>query len=307
MTDDVREGRLQIDDAGHEIWYRIYGSGSRTLVGLHGGPGADHRYLARLGELAGDDLQVVLYDQLGGGRSDRPDDASLWVVPRFVDELEALRTKLDLGQVHLLGQSWGGILALQYVLDHPEGVKSLVLSNTGASVAHVFAEMTRLRTELGPELFGTMVRHEATEDYENPEYAAAVEELYIRHLRRSTPWDHDRAVEEYRNEIAQFLDDLGPAYTAMWGPHEFLCIGPLLEWDVTDRLPQISQPALIVCGWYDEATLPVHRVLSDGLPDNELVIFGNSSHLTILEKEGDAYLDVIAGFLRRVDGRPRAG
>ena len=96
-----QEGRLAVDTAGHEIYYRLFGSGSETLVGLHGGPGADHRYLSRLGELAGDGLQVLLYDQLGSGKSDRPDDSSLWVVPRFVEELEKVRTELGLGQMHL--------------------------------------------------------------------------------------------------------------------------------------------------------------------------------------------------------------
>ena len=83
-----QEGRLAVDEAGHEIYYRLFGEGPETLVGLHGGPGADHRYLARLGELAGDGIQVLLYDQLGSGKSDVPDDASLWIVPRFVEELE---------------------------------------------------------------------------------------------------------------------------------------------------------------------------------------------------------------------------
>ena len=83
-----KEGRLAVDEAGHEIYYRLFGDGEETLVVLHGGPGADHRYLTRLGELAGDGLQVLLYDQLGGGKSDVPDDPALWVVPRFVEELE---------------------------------------------------------------------------------------------------------------------------------------------------------------------------------------------------------------------------
>jgi proline iminopeptidase len=101
----TEEGRLAIDEAGHEVWYRRYGNGTRTMVGLHGGPGGSHRYLTRLGELASGDLQVILYDQLGGGNSDRPDDESLWSLPRFVDELETIRTRLELGAVHLYGQS----------------------------------------------------------------------------------------------------------------------------------------------------------------------------------------------------------
>jgi proline-specific peptidase len=302
------EGRLVVDNAGHEIYYRLFGAGAETLVGLHGGPGADHRYLARLGELAGDGVQVLLYDQLGSGKSDVPDDPSLWTVPRFVAELETVRTELGLERVHLLGQSWGGMLALQYALDHPEGVKSLVLSNTAASIPETFRGMTQLRLDLGAELFATMTRHEGAGDYENPEYKAAVRQLEARHLRRSTPFEPERSKREFDEVMAPFMDNLGPAYTAMWGPHEFLCTGPLIEWDVTGRLGEIESPALILCGWFDEVTVDCHRTLAERLPDNEFVIFGNSSHCTILEKEGDAYLAVIRDFVRRVSaGTRRAG
>jgi proline iminopeptidase len=295
---DVKEGRLVIDDAGHEIYYRLIGSGEETLVALHGGPGSDHRYLSRLGELAGDGLQVLLYDQLGSGRSDRPDDTSLWVVPRFVEELETVRMELDLGRVHLLGQSWGGFLALQYALDHPEGVRSLVLSNTASSTAECFRGMTQLRLDLGADLFAKMIAYEGRGDYESPEYEAAVMQLYARHLRRATPFEIERSIREF-NEIMVPLMDLGPPYFTMWGPHEFLCTGTLLDWDVTDRLGEIEVPALILCGWYDEVTVHCHRILAERIPDNEFLIFGNSSHVTILEKEGDAYLAVTRDFVRR--------
>jgi proline iminopeptidase len=296
-----QEGRLAVDTAGHEIYYRLFGSGSETLVGLHGGPGADHRYLSRLGELAGDGLQVLLYDQLGSGKSDRPDDPSLWVVPRFVEELETVRTELGLGQMHLLGQSWGGILALQYALDHPEGVRSLVLSNTGASVPEIFRGMTRLRLELGPDVYTKMAMLEGQGKIESPEYEALVTQLLARHLRRSTPFEIERSVKEFE-EVMVPLMDLGPAYFQMWGPHEFQLTGTLADWDVTDRLGEIEAPALIVCGWYDECDIACHRTMAERIRDNEFVIFGNSSHCVILEKESDAYLAVIKDFVRRKSG-----
>ncbi len=236
-----QEGRLAVDDAGHEIYYRLFGDGNETLVGLHGGPGADHRYLSRLGELAGDGLQVLLYDQLGSGKSDVPDDPSLWVVPRFVEELETVRTALGLGRMHLMGQSWGGILALQYALDHPEGVQSLVLSNTGSSVNEIFRGMTQLRLDLGADLCTQMLMHEGRGDVESDEYQAMVKQLYARHLRRSTPFEIDRSLREFE-EIMVPLMDVGPAYFAMWGPHEFLLTGTLADWDVTERLGEISVP-----------------------------------------------------------------
>jgi proline-specific peptidase len=301
MTEE-REGRLVVDDAGHEVYYRLFGSGDETLVGLHGGPGADHRYLTRLGELAGDGLQVLLYDQLGSGRSDVPDDPSLWTVPRFVEELEVVRKELGLGRVHVLGQSWGGMLALQYALDHPEGVRSLVLSNTASSVAECFRGMTQLRLDLGADLFTQMVMHEGSGDVESDAYKAMVTQLYVRHLRRSTPFEVERSIREFEEVMAPLMD-VGPAYFAMWGPHEFLLTGSLADWDVTDRLGEITAPTLILCGWYDEVDLRCHRILADGIADNEFLIFGNSSHVTILEKEGDAYLGVVKDFVRRAAAR----
>jgi proline iminopeptidase len=296
-----QEGRLAIDEARHEIHYRLFGSGEQTLVGLHGGPGADHRYLSRLGELADDGLQVLLYDQLGSGKSDRPDVHSLWVVPRFVEELESVRRELGLGRMHLFGQSWGGILALQYALDHPEGVRSLILSNTGASVPEIFRGMTRWRLELGPDVYTKMAMLEGQDKIDTPEYDALVKQLLARHLRRSTPFDIDRSIREF-DEIMVPLMDLGPAYFQMWGPHEFQLTGTLADWDVTDRLGEIEAPTLILCGWYDECDIACHRTMAEGIRDNEFVIFGNSSHCVILEKEADAYLAVIKDFVRRKSG-----
>lgn len=296
----AREGRLRVDEAGREVYYRVFGDGGPVLLGLHGGPGLDHRYLARLGELAEGGLQVVLYDQLGGGRSDRPDDPSLWTVGRFVEEVEAVRTGLELGRVHLYGQSWGGWLALQYVLDHPDGVESLILSNTSASIPESFAAMLRLKAALPHDVFKALVRHEAARRFDDPEYLAGVGQLYARHLRRATPFDLERSLAELEELVLPFFEDVGPAYEAMWGPNEFVCVGSLLDWDVTGRLAEIRAPTLILCGYFDELTVDGHRVLADRIPDNEFVIFGNSSHLTILEKEADAYLAVIRDFVDRV-------
>jgi proline-specific peptidase len=227
---EVREGRLAIDQDGNEIYYRLFGEGPETLVGLHGGPGADHRYLTRLGALAGDGLQVLLY--------------------------------------------------------------------TGSSVAEIFRGMTQLRLDLGAAEFTKMLMHEGEGDVESPEYQELVTQLYARHLRRSTPFEIGRSIREFQ-EIMVPLMDLGPAYFEMWGPHEFLLTGTLADWDVTERLGEIDVPALIVCGWYDEVDLRCHRTLAEGIADNEFVIFGNSSHCTILEKEGDAYLAVVKDFVRR--------
>jgi len=300
---EMREGRMTIDEAGHEIHYRLFGEGPETLMCLAGGPGGSTQYLTRLGELADGDLQVLIHDQLGTGRSDRPDDPSLWSVPRFVEEVEAVRTGLNLGRVHLYGQSWGGMLGLQYALDHPEGLKSLIASNSGASTAEMVREMWRHRLELPAEVLRTLAGCEGRQDFESLQMLEAVLQYYARFTRRATPFDLETSIEEFKKLVVPVFADLGPAYRAMWGPFEFICTGPLMEWDVTDRLREIKTPTLILAGWYDECGLETHRVMAEGIPDNEYVIFGNSSHCVILEKEADAYLAVIRDFIRRVIAR----
>ena len=296
---DYKEGKLTINETGYEVYYKLFGKGSETVVGLHGGPGVDHRYLTRLGEIAGEGLQVLLYDQLGSGKSDRPDDKSLWTVPRFVEEVETVRNELGLGKIHLFGQSWGGMLGLQYALDHPEALKSLILSNTSASTAEMLAGMQKHRLELPRDVFWRLQKHEAAGDFDNPEMVKLVkEEYYSRFLRRSTPFDLKTSIKEYE-EIVEPILELCEPYYYMWGPYEFICNGTLIDWDVTDRLHEISFPTLILAGWYDEVHVDGHFTIAKHIPDNEFVIFGNSSHITILEKEGDAYLAVIRNFIDR--------
>jgi proline iminopeptidase len=295
------EGRLDVEN-GYRIAYRIFGTGKRTLLVLHGGPGASSRYLDRLAEVGGDGMRIVFYDQLGGGDSDRPDDPGLWQIPRFITEVETVRSTLDLGVVTLLGQSWGGMLALAYTLDHPENVNALVLSNTYANGKDYLLDIAEHRMALGKDMHALMLKHEAEDDLEAPEYLDAVLELNSRHLRRSSPYEPARSRREFE-EVAGPYMETGPAY-ALWGPHEFKGTGPQAFFDVSHRLGEIAVPALILCGWYDELSPKrCSRTLADGIADNEFVVFGNASHLTILEKEAELYLASIRDFLERRLGR----
>ena len=292
------EGRLAVE-RGFEIAYKVYGSGRRTLIGLHGGPGVGAKYLTRLNEVIDDDTQLVLYDQLGGGDSDWPDDPSLWQVARFVEELETVRSQLGLGQVTLYGQSWGGMLALAYTLDHPAEVEALVLSNTYACGKDYLLDISDHRVSLGREMHAAMLKHEHAGALDDPEYRDAVAELYARHLYRSSPYDSARSRAELAEISAEYMPEMGPAY-ALWGPHEFMGTGPEAYFDVSDRLGEIAVPALVLCGWYDELTPQrCSRPLADGIADSEFVVFGKSSHLTIFENESELYLAVIRDFLQR--------
>ena len=123
---DIPRDEGLVEVPGGRVWYERMGQpGAPSLLLLHGGPGGNSEDLRPLMELAARDFLVVRYDQLGSWRSDQPDDPALWQVPRFVEEVERVRQALNLGQVHLLGQSWGAILGLEYGLHHQEHLRSL--------------------------------------------------------------------------------------------------------------------------------------------------------------------------------------
>jgi proline iminopeptidase len=295
-------GHLPLTGTGHCVFYERYGSAPETVLVLHGGPGSGLAGMRFFGALAGDARQVVLWDQLGCGRSDQPDDDSLWRVERFVEEVEAVRTGLGLGRVHLLGQSWGGMLALSYALEHPEAVRSLTLSGTPVSAALLLASITERRLELGASEHMRLLRFEAEGRTTDPAYLDLVVRLHARITRRSTPYEPATSEREFRELVLPTFEAMGRVYRVMWGEHSFHPTGNLLTWDVSERLSEIRVPALVLCGAHDAVTPEMHRRLAEGIVGARFVIFGQSSHLISLECESDVYLDVISGFLGRLTG-----
>ena len=161
MDVPIREGFIPF--RGFRTWYRILGeqgeAGRFPLLCLHGGPGMAHDYLEPLEAIAGTGRRVIFYDQLGCGKSDHPHNPSLWQTELFVEEVDAVRRFLGLDQIHLLGQSWGGFLAQEYMLTKPAGIRSLILADTAASTARWIAEANHLRAELPSEVQETLRRH----------------------------------------------------------------------------------------------------------------------------------------------------
>jgi proline-specific peptidase len=288
----IEEGYIPID--GYKVWYRSVGQGGIPLLCLHGGPGAGHDYLESLEALAAV-RQVVFYDQLGCGKSDIPDDTSLWHIARSVAEVESVRKALGLDRIHLLGQSWGGWLSIEYMLSRPSGIVSLVLASTSASIPQFVAEVEVLKAQLPPEMYATMRRCEAAGDYDNPDYLAAVDLFYHRHLCRLDPWP-DAMLRSAKN-----LDN-NPVYLTINGPNEFVVIGNLKDWDRRDRLGEIKVPTLVTVGGHDELPLPLARTIQQGIAGAELHIFERSGHVAHLE-EAPAYMAVVADFHARVEAR----
>ncbi|HET7093162.1 MAG TPA: proline iminopeptidase-family hydrolase [Thermomicrobiales bacterium] len=277
---------------GGRVWYESAGDGPVALLLLHGGPGAPSDYLTPLMALADDGYRVVRYDQLGSRRSDKPDDASLWQAPRFVAEVESVRRALGLGRMHLLGQSWGAFLALEYALHHGDALRSLTLASGAASTAECLAGMRRWREALPEAMQAALARCEAAEDYAHSDYQAAMDELYQRHLCRIWPFP-DVMAESMANMAT-------PVYTTMWGPAEFTCTGNLLSWDRSHRLGEISVPTLITVGRYDEVDPACAATLHRGIRGSRLEVFEESSHSAHLE-EPERYLTVLRDFLAGVD------
>jgi proline-specific peptidase len=286
----TREGHINVP--GGRVWYKIIGDGPGIpLLLLHGGPGAGHDGFEPLEALA-DERPVVFYDQLGCGKSDIPGDESLWVIERFADEVGAVRNGLGLDRVHLLGHSWGGFLAIEYMLRRPSGVVSLVLSSTAASAAAFGRESRGLVANLPEETRATIERCEAEGRTDSPEYEAASLVFFSQYLcRLPMPWP-DCLMRSYANVQAS------PTYNFMWGPSEFTVTGNLGEWDRTDRLNEISVPTLILSGRYDEATPMLAAELKAGIPGAESLIFENSAHCSPVE-EPEEYQRVVRDFLRR--------
>jgi proline iminopeptidase len=289
----MRPGEGYIDVPGGRVWYEVVGEGEGIpLLCLHGGPGIPHDYLEPLGGL-GDTRPVVFYDQLGCGRSKGPADPGLFTIDRHIAELDAVREALALDEVHILGQSWGGTLAISYALRSPSGVRSFVFSSPSFSTPQWERDADRLRAELPPEVERVLRRHEEHGWTSCPEYLAASLVYYRRHVCRMDPWPEC---------LERAFAAEGPQYKIMWGPTEFRCVGTLKEFDVMDQIATVSTPSLFTCGQHDEATPQTVRRCAELMPDTEMVVFAHSGHTPHIE-EAARYLEVTAAFLARVEAR----
>jgi L-proline amide hydrolase len=294
----VLEGAIPFGE--WETWYRVagdLGSAKAPLVVAHGGPGGTHDYLLAIAALAEGGRPVVHYDQLGAGRSTHLADkgADFWTVNLFLDELDNLLKALGIAdRYHLLGQSWGGMLAAEHAIRQPDGLQALVISDSPASMALWLSESKKLRALLPREVEDTLDRHEAAGTTSDPEYLAAQQVYYDEHVCRIVP----NPPEVLRT--TQFMDEDPTVYRIMNGPNEFFCIGTLRDWSVVDEVHSITAPTLLASGRYDEATPATVQPFFDGIPDVRWEIFEESSHQPFVE-EPERYLDVVEAFLAHYD------
>jgi proline-specific peptidase len=294
MSDRVAVSEGFVPFRGYRTWYRVVGERAAPqnlpVLLVHGGPGIPSDCLEPVSALAATGRQVIFYDQLGCGNSDRPDDPTLWSIDLFLDELAAVRAVLGLDRLHLLGFSWGGALALEYALTQPAGLASLILHSTFASCQAGEAITQRAYNTLPPEIAETLRRHEAAGAIDDPAYQAARQVFDLRHVCRIDPWPDflQRAIARANFSIADEMEDRDDRHAP--GGHK--------NWEVTAHLGEIKVPTLILAGRYDG--LAGDDILRDGIPDAEWVCFEESSHYAHAE-EPERFVAVLDEFLTRVE------
>jgi L-proline amide hydrolase len=297
MTAPVVEGRAPF--RGYVTWYRDSGGDANAtpILLLHGGPGDTSETLVPYDDLAATGRRVVRYDQIGCGRSSLrgvPHADDMWSIALFVDEIDNLREHLGLDDVHILGHSWGGQLALEYALSGARGITSLTLQSTLASIEEWVAESARLVAELPEPLQAAIAAHERGEDH--PGFEAAAKEFQRRHILRLTDepecWKRRTEMVERDPEVYRF----------MVGDAEFSLspTSPFVGWDMRPRLGEIETPTLLLSGVHDEATPAIMRTLHEGIRGSDWHLLEHSSHSCQLEETGRT-LVLVADFLARVD------
>lgn len=290
--ENIHEGYIKTSSG--QIFFKIAGADRENtpLLLLHGGPGACHDYFEPLIALS-DERPVIFYDQLGCGNSDKPDDMSLYSVENYVKEVGEVRDALGLSEVYILGQSWGGGLMAAYASSKgADGIKGLIFSSPLISTDKWIFDQKSYLSEL-PEYIQKSVRiAEETGVYDSADYKKAMDEYYRLHICRLSPWPQILVESFEKTSIA--------VYMHMWGPSEFTCTGTLKSFDMTKNLKTISQPALFLCGEYDEAKPQTMKYFKNILPGSKLAIINDASHMTHLEKT-DESLGILRKFMRACD------
>lgn len=283
------EAKLAVD--GGNIWYKVTGMGRGTpLILLHGGPGYSSFYLKPF-EALGDDRPVVRYDQLGGGKSDRVTDTTLFTIAHFVRELDSLRAHLGCDRVHLYGHSWGTILAVEYYRAHPEHVASLGLGSAALDIPAWERNARRLVATLSDSAQRAIRTREAEHNFEAADYRAAIDEFYGKYV--------------WRHPVMADLDSLtrtasAAIYGYMQGPSEFTITGTLKGYDVTPELGTIRVPTLYTVGEFDEADPATVRHFAALTPGARVAVLAGAAHLTPWDAP-EENVGVVREFLRVAD------
>ena len=285
---------------GHKVWTKRFGNNPRIKVLLlHGGPAFTHEYMECFESFFPQaNIEFYEYDQLGSYYSDQPADDTLWTLPRFVEEVEEVRQALGLDResFFLLGNSWGGMLAMEYALKYQQHLKGLLICNMTAGFADYEAYNSELRSQLSPSMLETLKGYEEKEDFHNPAYQElVVNEYYSRHILRMPAADWPDPVQRAFKHVNQHV------YEIMQGPSEFVPGGRLKGWSVWDKLPSITVPTLAVGARHDTMRPADMERISKTVQHGQYLFCPNGSHLAMWDDQ-EVFMKGVIDFIHAVDG-----
>jgi len=301
-TGGIKMVPIETPSGTFKVWTKQMGNNpTMKVLLLHGGPGMTHEiYESFDGYFPQENIEYIYYDQLGSYYSDQPKDLSLWNTARFVEEVEQVRIALglDSDNFYLFGQSWGGILAMEYALKYQKNLKGLIISNMVPSIPDYMKYNEEvLAPQLDPEVLSKIMTYEAAEDYENEEYLdLIVNHYYPKHVIRIPP-------SEWPNSINRGFSHLNPdVYVTMQGPSEFGIKGDatLKDWDVKDRLKEITVPTLSIGAQYDTMDPKQMEWLANEVQNGRFLLCPNGSHLSQYDDQEHFFPGLIS-FIKDVD------
>ena len=291
-TPALKPGEGYIKVNGGKIWYRILGEGRQTpVLMLHGGPGGTSKSFYQFASLS-EDRPIIIFDQLGSGRSDYHTDTSLLKVANFVEQVEAVKNTLGLKEFYLHGHSWGTALALEYYLKYPKGIKAIIFNSPYFSTPVWKADADTLISSLPDSIQMAIRNGEKNNDFESPAYTHA-NEVYdknfgVRKTRLTTELD---TVPAKGNKFI---------YNYMWGPTEFTATGTLLHYDRVNSLKTINIPTLFIAGEFDEARPATVRYFQSLVPNSKFVVIEGAGHGTMHDNR-NANISAIKNFLNEIE------
>lgn len=290
----LKPGEGYVNVKGGKIWYRIIGEGKQTpILMLHGGPGGTSRSFYQFASL-GEDRPIIIFDQLGSGRSDVLTDTSLLKVENFVEQVEAVKTTLGLKEFYLHGHSWGTALALEYYLKYPKGIKAIIFNSPYFSTPVWKADADTLISTL-PDSIQVAIRNgEKTKDFESPAYKNANEVFAKNFGIRKTRLTSD--LDTVPANGSEFI------YNYMWGPTEFTATGTLLHYDRVQSLKTITVPTLFITGEFDEARSSTVKYFQSLVRNSRFVVIEGAGHGTMHDNKSQnikAIKDFLSGLERK--------
>lgn len=286
-----------------KVWTKRFGNNPTIkILLLHGGPAMTHEYMECFETFfMREGFEFYEYDQLGSYYSDQPTDSSLWTIARFVEEVEQVRQFIgaDSANFYVLGNSWGGILAMEYALKYQQHLKGLLVSNMMASApAYGRYAQEVLAKQMDAAVLAEVRTIEANKDFDNPRYMELLlPNFYKKHVCQLKDWPDglNRA----------FKHANGAVYTLMQGPSEFGIAGRLANWDITDRLQEIQVPTLMIGAKDDTMDPKAMEKQSEQVQNGSFLYCPNGSHLAMWDDQ-KVFMKGVINFIKKVDegGKP---